>query len=304
MSPETSPGDPFDPTRHGFLLLPDHRPAGEVNFYEYRNHARVDGAHDYHRLNLYLSQDDHYVTIWFGLLEEAFISELFPEGFDPPIYDEPLFRGHIESAEQGRHILKALRPESWLPQILRRDPAHGVTCEILENIRPATTNDADAIATIHVEGWRAAYADILPEDFLAQLSVPKRAEFWKQEIVAETRFVRVAVHNGAVLGWVSGGSSRDPDAKDALEIFALYVAPGAWRRGLGRRLMHAALEEFARPNTPTTLWVLEKNTSAQRFYHTLGFVADGATKEISIGGAALQEIRLKHRPAGRPQSSR
>jgi len=263
-----------------------------VCFYEYRNHAQADGVPDYHRLNLYLSQDGDYVTIWFGLLETAVLFELFGNDNKPPVYDEPLFRGHIESAEQARHILRALRPGTWPSQILRRDPAQGVICEMLEIIRAATTDDADAIAAIHVEGWRAAYAGILPDFFLSQLSIPRRAEFWKREIAEGKNLVRVAVHDGTVLGWISGGPSRDEDTQDALEIYALYVAPQCWRHGVGQRLTHAALEEFVRPQVLTTLWVLENNTPALEFYRVLGFTPDEGSKEISIGGVAVREIRL------------
>jgi len=294
MKARTSPppSDSFDPLLHGFVLLPAHRPAGDVCFYEYRNHAQADGVPDYHRLNLYLSQDGDYVTIWFGLLETAVLFELFGNDNKPPVYDEPLFRGHIESAEQARHILRALRPGTWPSQILRRDPAQGVICEMLEIIRAATTDDADAIAAIHVEGWRAAYAGILPDFFLSQLSIPRRAEFWKREIAEGKNFVRVAVHDGTVLGWISGGPSRDEDTQDALEIYALYVAPQCWRHGVGQRLTHAALEEFVRPQVLTTLWVLENNTPALEFYRVLGFTPDEGSKEISIGGVAVREIRL------------
>ena len=39
-------------------------------------------------------------------------------------------------------------------------------------IRQATLADAHAIATIHVQSWQHAYADILPAEALAALSVP------------------------------------------------------------------------------------------------------------------------------------
>ena len=122
----------FDPLRHGFVLLPKHRPPGEVKFYEWRNHACVDGTHDYHRLNGYLSQDRDFVTIWFGLLEPIFLEGWFDEaGLELPEYNEDLFRGHIESDEQARQILKALRPNLWRPQILRSDPSRHIICESL-----------------------------------------------------------------------------------------------------------------------------------------------------------------------------
>jgi hypothetical protein len=90
----------------------------------------VDGRHDYRRLNLYLSKDGDFVTIWFGLLEKVLVEPLFHDhGMEPVDYDEPLFRGHIESTEQARHILRALRPEDALPQILTVDPTKGIVCE-------------------------------------------------------------------------------------------------------------------------------------------------------------------------------
>ena len=94
----------FEPASHGFVLLQNHRPPGGVRFYEYRNNSRVDGQHDYRRLNLYLSKDGDFVTIWFGLLERVLVDSLFHDhGLEPVDYDEPLFRGHIKSAEQARH---------------------------------------------------------------------------------------------------------------------------------------------------------------------------------------------------------
>jgi hypothetical protein len=120
----------FEPSRHGFVLLHDHQPPGNVQFYEYRNDFRVNGQHDYRRLNLYLSKDGDFVTIWFGLLERVLVESLFHDhGLEPVEYDEPLFRGHIKSAEQAQQILKALRPEGVLPQILTVDPNKGIVCE-------------------------------------------------------------------------------------------------------------------------------------------------------------------------------
>ena len=134
---------PFDPLHHGFVLLPKHQPPGDVKFYESRNHACVDGTHDYRRLNGYLSQDGEFFTIWFGLLEPIFLESWFQEaGIALPEYNEDLFRGHIESEEQARHILKALRPNLWHPQILRSDPTHRIVCETLCNTESSTETNS------------------------------------------------------------------------------------------------------------------------------------------------------------------
>lgn len=125
-----SAGPSFDPITHGFVSLAEHRPPGGVQYYEFRNHVSVDGSADYRRLNLYLTQDGKFVTIWWGCLDDIFITTLFHDaGLEPSSYDEPLFRGHIESDEQARHILRALRLDGRFPQVLRRDASKGVVCE-------------------------------------------------------------------------------------------------------------------------------------------------------------------------------
>jgi hypothetical protein len=53
-------------------------------------------------------------------------------------------------------------------------------------IRFADPEDARAVAEIHVEAWRAAYAGILPEAFLAALTVSSREAFWEQ-VLAENK---------------------------------------------------------------------------------------------------------------------
>ncbi len=42
-------------------------------------------------------------------------------------------------------------------------------------IRRARPADAAAIGAVHVAAWRSAYPGILPDDYLARLSVPRQA---------------------------------------------------------------------------------------------------------------------------------
>jgi hypothetical protein len=90
-----------------------------VSVYELQNHPIVDGRKDFLRLNVYLTKDHNYVTIWKGLLDllgtEAefesgqMASVKLPDDFDFHSYNEDLFRGYIDSTETAKHILKALR---------------------------------------------------------------------------------------------------------------------------------------------------------------------------------------------------
>ena len=67
------------------------------------------------------------------VLEGVLAEELFRKhGMEPVDYDEMLFRGYIESNEQAAHILRAVRSEGMLPQVLRIDATRGVVCETIE----------------------------------------------------------------------------------------------------------------------------------------------------------------------------
>ena len=109
----------FDPTKFDFVRLQNFHFPGDVSVYEYKNHPVVDGKKDFLRINLYLSMDGSYVTIWHGLLEPIFTdaecengrltSAAEPEDFDFADYNEDLFRGYIDSDEAAGYIFKALR---------------------------------------------------------------------------------------------------------------------------------------------------------------------------------------------------
>lgn len=159
-------------------------------------------------------------------------------------------------------------------------------------IRNATIDDAEAIATIHVQTWRAAYVDIFPAEFLASLSITRRAAVWQQLLTANKNATFVAEVDGCITGWATGGTSRDTDANGASEVHAIYVLPDYWHKEIGAQLMQA-LEE-ALPRSPdTTLWVLRDNHRAIRFYEKLGYVADGAQTELERGGVIREEIRFR-----------
>lgn len=122
----------FDPINHGFFVLEGHQPPWKVRYSEFQNRPCVNGTHDYHRLNLYLTQDGEFVTVWFGSLDPMAIETLFlNNGVESVDYDEPFFRGYIESREQAEHILQALRPMAGGPQLLKIDPNKGLICEML-----------------------------------------------------------------------------------------------------------------------------------------------------------------------------
>jgi ribosomal protein S18 acetylase RimI-like enzyme len=113
--------------------------------------------------------------------------------------------------------------------------------------------------------------------------------------------VWIAEENGRMLGWISVGKSRDAEADaETAELWAVYVDPCEFRRGVGRTLwLQAESHLQSMKFSAVTLWVLEANQGALCFYDRLGFLREpGSAKSIEIGGAQLIETRLRRRLGG------
>ncbi|MBN2171227.1 MAG: GNAT family N-acetyltransferase [Candidatus Krumholzibacteriota bacterium] len=166
-------------------------------------------------------------------------------------------------------------------------------------LRPARPEDARPLASLHVRAWQQAYRGLVPDDFLAGLSVDRREALWRDEIRDEGADIIVAEDDDGAVGFVRLGACRDEDAgPETGEIFGIYIAPRAWRRGHGRRLCAAALARLrAAGFTAITLWVLRGNAQAIAFYEAMGFAADGVEKERRTrGGVVLPQVRYRLGP--------
>jgi len=163
-------------------------------------------------------------------------------------------------------------------------------------IRNATIADARKIAEIHVAAWRAAYRGMMPDDYLAALSVDERCERWSKATSSFGPAIVAVVELAAeIAGFCSFGPTRDEASSDTAEIYSLNVHPERWGQGVGRLLCeHAFRQAAAREHNAMTLWVLGENDRARRFYERLGYAADGAEKiDITTIGSALHDVRYR-----------
>ena len=165
------------------------------------------------------------------------------------------------------------------------------------SVRPAIARDAKSIAEIHVATWQAAYADLMPADYLASVNVEKRFAFWREAIEFSDPQLLVALDGEKIVGFVGFDRSRDAGSKSSTgEIWAMYVSPAHWGMGLGLALWDGAREGLKEEGcTQVTLWVLLKNERALRFYEDgAGFKREmPSLKTVAFGSVRLEEIRLK-----------
>jgi ribosomal protein S18 acetylase RimI-like enzyme len=162
------------------------------------------------------------------------------------------------------------------------------------NVRPATAEDADAIGRVQVETWRAAYRGLMPDDAVAAFDVEERRRMWREGLAREPRpgsATFVAELEGEVVGFASVGAARDEE--DAGELYAIYLHPTCWDRGIGRALLERAEESMRSSGfTRAILWVMEGNERGERFYRAAGWERDDR-KLDTFQGAEIAELRYR-----------
>lgn len=168
--------------------------------------------------------------------------------------------------------------------------------------RSATVDDAGAVARVQVRGWQVGYRDLLPAQFLADLSAPvsveSRTTTWEGWLAGGAEVVLAVGAGDQVLAFCSHGRSRDEGAVGSTgELYGMYADPDAWGTGAGAAAHDEAVRRLvARGFRRATLWVLERNARGRRFYERQGWLLDtspGSRKTEEIGGADLVEVRYR-----------
>lgn len=173
-------------------------------------------------------------------------------------------------------------------------PRRGAARSLI-GIRAATVDDAVAIEAVHFASRDAVYRGRIPDWPRHGPAKPERIERWRMWLSDPEIVVLVGEIEGAIVGFVTMRSSTDEHEDDGrvAEMPTLYVDPTHWRRGLGTALCDAALDEArARGHSELTLWVVDLNVGAQRFYTSYGFSEDGGT---TVDRGASGEVSVSAR---------
>jgi GNAT superfamily N-acetyltransferase len=164
-------------------------------------------------------------------------------------------------------------------------------------VRNARLADAEAVAEVHVESWKATYRGIFPDEYLDGLAAVDRLPMW-QDLLGHGPDERLSVlvvedNSGAVCGFAL---SRPADEAESAELSAIYLHPRVWRKGLGR-LLHQRLVTRLRSQgyAEAILWVHPGNDRARRFYEACGWADDGAERTETVWGIAAAERRYRLR---------
>lgn len=162
-------------------------------------------------------------------------------------------------------------------------------------IRPATVADAKKIAQIHVETWQSAYRGLLSDEYLNSLDVAQKTANWRQRLfeLKELKQVFVALVADEIVGFIWFGENQDADLLGSVgEMYAIYVHPSSQNQGVGKSLIQFGIETLKKRGfKKITLWVLECNQTARKFYESQGWMLEGKKKIDVRQGEELREIR-------------
>jgi len=137
-------------------------------------------------------------------------------------------------------------------------------------ITTAVATDADAVAELHTDSWRRAYATLFPAQYLDGPLLAERQQVWRARLADPVpgAALFLAVDTSGLLGFVY--LEPQPDGRILLDN--LHARPGDTGRGLGSRLLEHALawSTTAHPGQDVYLEVLQGNTRAVAFYERHG----------------------------------
>lgn len=149
-------------------------------------------------------------------------------------------------------------------------------------VRLADRDSAAELTTLHRAAAHTGFAHIFtpdapPPTFAEDLA---RWGHWLGAEWDQGRRAHVAAVDAHTVGVVLTGP--DPNEPGAGHLSRLYVHPTRWGQGIGTRLHAAARRDLTGRRFPeATLWVLERNHRARRWYERLGFPRASTTSSTA-----------------------
>ena len=143
-------------------------------------------------------------------------------------------------------------------------------------IRDVRISDPENIARVNVDTWRIAYAGLIDENTLQNLSYSEKANRWRDtlESLDDRTVIYIAEVGDNLVGFVlAGQEQQDPSIKSSQyrgELRAIYVSERFQRRGIGTRLVLKVIDYLIKNDVNSMcVWTLKGNPYSD-FYVKLG----------------------------------
>lgn len=147
-------------------------------------------------------------------------------------------------------------------------------------IRKVQQGDANALAYIQTESWKAAFAGILDAEMLAKCTDIDRATAMYQRLLDENKgngyLLTVNEKPHCIAYW---DAARDPEFARKAELICIHSLPDNWHKGFGSQMMDFVLDDIKKAGySEVVLWVFRDNLRARAFYEAKGFILKGTAR--------------------------
>jgi GNAT superfamily N-acetyltransferase len=155
-------------------------------------------------------------------------------------------------------------------------------------VRLAETEDVEALRAVHVRTWADTYRGLLPQSVFAERLVEHAHRDWAERVRSQEAAgggVIALIDDDDVVGLCQYGPTEDRDDEPDLigHVHRLFVDPLHQGRGGGRLFLTRACDALRLTKMQAaTLWVLEKDERARRFYEHMGWRYDGGQKGVDV----------------------
>ena len=149
------------------------------------------------------------------------------------------------------------------------------------DIRKVKQGDADTLAYIQTESWKAAFKGIIDDEMLEKCTDILKARLMYQRLLDDNKgngyILTVDDKPHCIAYW---DKARDSDLIGKAELICIHSLPDNWHKGFGSKMMDMILEDIKKSGySEVVLWVFRDNLRARAFYEAKGFVLNDVTKE-------------------------
>ena len=155
------------------------------------------------------------------------------------------------------------------------------------NIRQATINDLDSITEIYNEAVTKTEAT-----FDTETKTLEEQRKWFEDHGPKNPIL-IAELDGLIVGWASLSKYSDRCAYSDTAEISVYVMEEDQKKGVGRNLMEAILEEGEKGGLHTVIArITEGNESSVHLHKSMGFEHIGIMKEVGLKFGKRLDVHL------------
>ena len=163
------------------------------------------------------------------------------------------------------------------------------------NIREPILSDEKDMARIITDCWKDAYKNILPQEFLNNLSYEDRENRIRSSILGTNKKFTsdmVVYKDENIKGVAFYGKNICDLPENFGEIIVLYVDINEHRKGIGRNLVQYVKNELkSRGFTNMVIWCLKDNIPSVEFYKAMGGTVKDE-RDFEIDGKFYKEVAI------------